>query len=154
MRSDRIPAGNAWAAYTTLNRTYRRIAVETAPPPTTSATRSRRNAYEKSANEKRAAIPMNRTRGRGTPRSVTRRRSVGRGSRACRGAGLAGRLPEEEDDGERDNRREGGDEDDQAVRGSDLRACAGGHEGREEGQGDEGADDRPRRVHAAVEPER
>src|SRR5256885_16207646 len=39
--------------------------------------RSRRNAYEKSANEKRLAIPMNVQSGFGIPRKVTRRGCFG-----------------------------------------------------------------------------
>src|SRR5437870_7647180 len=71
-RSDRIPAGNAWDAYTMLNRTYRRIATTFSWP--TSVTRRRRNATEKSANENTLAIPMNRTRDLGTLRRLARKR--------------------------------------------------------------------------------
>src|SRR5256885_6004082 len=67
-RSDKIPAGNACAAYTMLYTTYSRMATVVPWIPA----RSRRNAYEKSANEKRLATPMNVQSGFGIPRKVTR----------------------------------------------------------------------------------
>src|SRR3989442_11608962 len=72
-RSDKIPAGNACAAYTMLYTTYSRMATVVPWIPA----RSRRNAYEKSANEKRLAIPMNVQSGFGIPRKVTRRGCFG-----------------------------------------------------------------------------
>src|SRR3989337_4406172 len=90
-RSERMPAGKAWAAYTTLNRTYRRIATTAVSP--TAVTRSSRNATEKSAKENTLAVRMNSLRAPGTPPRVTRRRGWGaatrRGSRGRGGHGDA-----------------------------------------------------------------